>query len=103
WCLLDPFHRFGERVPESLDDLEQRQIRVADACADEPAAAILVPREEALEPAQEFRQAFGAEARRSAGGFALLVAVVEAARDRMVRAMHLLDQIRGGGVDLGVA
>src|SRR5215471_11314797 len=84
---LEPLHPLGESVTQALDDLEQREIRIAELAADEIGAAAVS--QHALEIAQEFRQAMAPEIFRGELRRRALLLVIEVAGDRM---MSIVDQ-----------
>src|SRR5215467_6537353 len=79
---LEPLHPLGEGVTQALDDLEQREIRIAELAADEIGAAAVS--QHALEIAQEFRQAIAPEIFRGELRCRALLLVIEIAGDSVM-------------------
>jgi len=89
--LLQALHRSWECVAKAFDDLEQRQVGIAEPTAQEkgaPAAG-----DHAFEILQEFRQAGFVEIRRALLRFLALVFVIEPGSDRVVCVMDLDHEI----------
>src|SRR5690348_7377679 len=84
-------HQLGKGISESVDRLEQRQIGVAEFRSGKAAARVF--RKQALEIAEIFRQAARTEIRRTTTRFRLLVVVVKAGRDRMMRVVDLDQEV----------
>src|SRR3954471_17195892 len=95
---LEPFHPLGESVAQALDDLEQREVDIAELAAEHIGATALV--EDALEIMQELGQAIAPEILgRQLGGGALLL-VVEIAGDGMMGVVDQHHQIGDGELQL---
>ena len=86
--------RAWKGIAQSFDHLEERQIDVGNRVADENAAAVAL--QHLLKVIQKLRQTFGCEILRAALGFALLLLVIQAAGDRMMRVVNLGDPIGDG-------
>src|SRR6476620_6619220 len=95
---LEPFHPLGEGVAQALDDLEQREVDIAELAAEHIGAAALV--EDTLEIMQDLGQAIAPEILgRQLGGGALLL-VVEIAGDGMMGVVDQHHQIGDGELQL---
>src|SRR5215211_3998951 len=95
---LEPLHALGKGVAQALDDLEQRQVDIAEAAAEQVVAAAL--RQHALEVAQELRHAILPEIGRAALRGRNLFLVVEPAGDRMMRVVDLDHEVGDGELQL---
>src|SRR5687768_12122858 len=97
---LQAAHGAGERVVEAFEHLEQRQVRVGDGLPCEVASAPGMGRQQPLEIAQVLRQAQGPEVFGPPQRLGLLLLIVEALRDRMVRVVRLDYEIRESELEL---
>src|SRR5215475_10761509 len=95
---LEPFHAVGKRVTQACDDLEQRQVHVADTAAEDIVASALV--QQAFEIAEKFRDPMFPECGGTFLGDRTLLLVVERARHRMMRIVDLRQEICDGKLEL---
>src|SRR5262249_51335860 len=87
---LEARHRVRERVAHPRDHLERRQVHVAEIRPDQPTCCALpVTSEDVLQPAEVLRHALLQEELRAPFRLALLILVVEAPGDRVVRVVDL--------------
>ncbi len=96
--LLEALHALGEGVAQSLDDLEEREVDIAQPAADQIFAAVLL--QHALEITQEFRHAIAPEILGAALGRRPLLLVIEPAGDRMMGVVNLDHEIGDGELQL---
>src|SRR5580704_11272784 len=96
--LLEPLHPPGERITQSLDNLEDREIDITQPAADHISAAVAL--EYALEVAEEFWHAITPEILGAPLRGRLLLLKVEPAGDRMVRIVDVLNHISDGELQL---
>src|SRR6476619_2376781 len=92
--LLEPLHVLGEGVAQALDDLEQREVDVAQPAADKVLAAVLL--QHALEVVEEFRHPIAPEILAAPPRRRALLLEIEPAGDRMVSVVNLDDEIGDG-------
>src|SRR6185437_13075369 len=86
--LFDSGHRVRICIAQPRDDLEHRQIDIRQRAADEESRRARVSREDALEVAQEFRQALPYEIGRALFRLPPLLLVVHAGAERVVAVVH---------------
>ncbi len=89
----DRGRRLRERVIEPGDHLRHRQVRVRQLRSDEPAASAGVALEHRLEVTEKFRQPVVEEVPRAALRRLFLLLVVQAAADRVMRVVNLVDEV----------
>ncbi len=91
--LCDACERFGKRVAQPLDQLEHRQIDIAQMRADHVAVLVRIVREHPAEIAEELGQPMLDEILRPHRGLGFLIFVIQAARDRVMRIVNLDDEV----------
>src|SRR5580658_10344484 len=87
----DSRHGPREGIAEAGEHLEHRQVYVRKRGAHKVYAAVVLKR--AFEVIDELGETFADEVGGTAEGLRLLVFIVEAARDRVVRVVHLSNEI----------
>ena len=90
---FEPRHRSRKGIAQAGNKLKQRQIAITDPAADEMAVALRVAFENPLKIAEIFRNPVRNKIGGASARFGLLVLVVEARRDRVVRVMRFVDNI----------
>src|SRR3954454_12769633 len=85
---LEPRHCSGKGVAQAGNNLEQRQVAITHPVPDEMPIALRVAFENPLEIAEIFRDPVRDEIGGAAARFDLLVLVIEARRDRVVRVVR---------------
>src|ERR1700730_11042384 len=98
YLLREALHALGERIVQTLDDLEQAEIDVGQLASEQIIAA--AARQHGLEIAEDFRRAITPEVPGAPlGGWDLLLEI-EPTRHRMMRVVDLYHQIRDGELQL---
>src|SRR5215204_1623103 len=96
--LFEPLHPLRKGVAQAFDDLEQREVDIAEPATKE--IRTTTARDHLLEIAKIFRHATFPEISRAALSLRTLLLVIERARDRVMRVMDLPHQIRDGELQL---
>src|SRR5215469_582342 len=95
---FEALHAPGEGVAQPFDALKQRQVDIAEAPTKDESAAVLC--QNPFEIAEIFRHAVAPEILASPPCRRALLFEIEPARDRMMRVVDLVDEVRDGKLQL---
>ena len=87
------FHRFRKSIAQSFDHLEQRKVDVGKWSAEKKPISFRVALQDSFEVIEELGHALSGKIRGAPFGFALLIFLVKAAGDRMMRIVSFGDPV----------
>ena len=93
-------HRSRKSIEETFDNLEQRQVGIADRFPHEIPVAFRIAGQDVLEPAQKFWSSLLTEMSGSTQRFRFLFLIVKIGAQRMMRIVDFPDEVGDGELDL---